>query len=680
MTIKTGDFPYDLAFDRNLGWLTEWEQLALRAKRVAIAGMGGVGGVYLLTLARLGIGAFTIADFDRFEFANFNRQVGALVSTVGRPKAEVLEEMAREINPELHIRRFDAGVTQATVDDFLADAQLFVDGLDFFEIDIRRRIFARCRELGIPAITAAPIGLGVGYLIFTPDGMSFEQYFRFEGRSQPEQFLRFLMGLVPKGLHRRYLVDPARINLAARKGPSTASAVQLCAGVTAAAAVKLLLNRGGVKPAPWHHHFDGYLDRFAVTRLPFGLGGPIQRAKLALAWRVISRRLKAQPAGAPRPADPPDHGRSPAEDILNLARWTPSGDNTQPWRFQIIDEASIAIRVRKDPSSVYEYRDGEPTILAVGMLVESLRIAASAFGRDMICDEEHDQSPDRLLVRIPVAADLPPDPLVSYLTTRSVDRRPYRWRGLQPTQKALLESSVRGAMTLDWHERAAARWRCARLNAMATDIRLRCPEAFPIHQRVIDWQHAFSAERIPARAVGLAGPVLPMLRWALEDWSRMQRMNRLGTLSTAAQLDYLPGLGSAGFVVFRRLAGGAGPLSFAELIGCGRAIQRFWLTATRLGLVMQPTLAMLAFAEYGERDAPFTAEPTLRRKAKALATAFRQTLGVGPEDVLFVARVGTPVRRLPMVRSVRQSLETLIEAAAGPEPSPVPGESSLAPS
>ncbi len=661
MSFPEREFPYDLAFDRNLGWVTDWEQLSLRAKRVAIAGMGGVGGIYLLTLARLGIGAFTIADFDRFEFANFNRQVGALVSTVGRPKAEVLEEMAREINPALRIRRFDGGVTMELVDAFLADVHLFVDGLDFFEIGVRRRIFARCRELGIPAITAAPIGLGVGYLMFTPSGMSFEQYFRFEGRSQPEQFLRFLMGMVPKGLHRRYLVDPARIDLAARKGPSTAAAVQLCAGVTAAAAVKLLLGRDGVKPAPWHHHFDAYLDRYVVTRLAFGLGGPVQRVKLAVAWRAITRRLEARPAGAHPAADPPDHGRTPVEEILNLARWTPSGDNTQPWRFQVMDEASVAIQVRKDPSSVYEYRDGEPTVLAVGMLVESLRIAASAFGREMICDQE--QSPDRLLVRIPPVADLPPDPLVSFLTIRSVDRRAYRWRGLQPDQKALLESSVTGAVVLDWHEHAMARWRCARLNAMATDIRLRCPEAFPIHQRVIDWQHAFSADRIPARAVGLAGPVLPMLRWGLKDWRHMQRINRLGTVGTAAQLDYLPGLGSAGFVVFRRLAGGTGPLSFAELIGCGRAIQRFWLTVTRLGLVMQPTLAMLAFAEYGERDAPFTVDPTLRRKAKTLATAFRRTLGVGPEDVLFVARVGTPIRRLPAVRSTRHSLDVLVEAS-----------------
>src|SRR3954454_5977835 len=107
-------FPYDLAFERNLGLVTDWEHLALRAKRVAIAGMGGVGGIHLLSLARLGIGGFTIADFDQFAFVNFNRQAGATMATVGRAKVAVMEEMALAINPELRIRRLDAGVTHET--------------------------------------------------------------------------------------------------------------------------------------------------------------------------------------------------------------------------------------------------------------------------------------------------------------------------------------------------------------------------------------------------------------------------------------------------------------------------------------------------------------------------------------------------------------------------------------
>ena len=75
----TDGFSYHAAFARNLGWVTRAEQDSLRGKRVAIAGMGGVGGVHLLTLARLGIGAFHIADFDTFDIANFNRQAGLLL-------------------------------------------------------------------------------------------------------------------------------------------------------------------------------------------------------------------------------------------------------------------------------------------------------------------------------------------------------------------------------------------------------------------------------------------------------------------------------------------------------------------------------------------------------------------------------------------------------------------------
>src|SRR5512137_1181382 len=103
-------FSYDQAFSRNIGWVTRPEQEALRHKRVAIAGMGGVGGVHLLTLARLGLGAFNIADFDLFDIANFNRQVGAAVSTIGKPKVEVLAAMAKDINPDLDIRVFPTGV------------------------------------------------------------------------------------------------------------------------------------------------------------------------------------------------------------------------------------------------------------------------------------------------------------------------------------------------------------------------------------------------------------------------------------------------------------------------------------------------------------------------------------------------------------------------------------------
>ena len=144
---------YEEAFKRNRGLITEEEQEKLRNSRVAIAGMGGVGGVHLVTLARLGIGKFTIADPDVFEVANFNRQYGATISNLGRNKAEAMAETALDINPELDLRVMPEAVDEANVDEFLEGADLFVDGLDFFAIEARRLVFRRAAERGIWAIT-----------------------------------------------------------------------------------------------------------------------------------------------------------------------------------------------------------------------------------------------------------------------------------------------------------------------------------------------------------------------------------------------------------------------------------------------------------------------------------------------------------------------------------------------
>nr|WP_315400131.1 ThiF family adenylyltransferase [uncultured Duganella sp.] len=278
-------FSYEHAFARNLGWVTPAEQALLRQRRVAIAGLGGVGGFHLLTLARLGVGAFHIADFDRFDIANFNRQIGATMSTLGQPKVEVLAAMARDINPELQLTSFPAGVDHANMDRFFAGVDLYVDGLDFFAFDARQATFAACARLGIPAVTAAPLGMGTAVLNFMPGGMTFEQYFGWGDLPEAEKALRFLVGLAPAGLHGGYLVDPSSINLRERRGPSTIMGCELCAGAAATEALKILLNRGKILAAPRGYQFDAFRNTLARTWRPGGNRHPLQRLALMLARR-----------------------------------------------------------------------------------------------------------------------------------------------------------------------------------------------------------------------------------------------------------------------------------------------------------------------------------------------------------------------------------------------------------
>ncbi|MDH5664823.1 MAG: ThiF family adenylyltransferase [Nitrosopumilus sp.] len=286
------EFSYSEAFSRNIGWLLRNEQVMLQNKKVAIAGLGGVGGSHLLTLTRLGLGHFHIADFDHFELANFNRQAGAMVSHLGKPKAETLASMAQDINPELNITLFNKGISEPNIEQFLEGVDIYVDGLDFFVLDVRRLIFKRCAELGIPAVTVAPLGMGAALLNFLPGKMTFEQYFQLEGQTQEEQYLRFLLGLSPAMLQSGYLIAPEAVDLINKKGPSTAMACELCAGIAATQVLKILLKRGKVCIAPTGLHFDAYKNKLKRTWRPWGNSNPLQQLALTIARRRFIANLK----------------------------------------------------------------------------------------------------------------------------------------------------------------------------------------------------------------------------------------------------------------------------------------------------------------------------------------------------------------------------------------------------
>lgn len=96
-------FEYDSFTGRNIGFVDEREQQLLRQARVFVCGVGGMGGAAFMALARAGVGKFVIADIDRFEVSNLNRQVFAFADEVGREKAEVAAEAAKRINPTIEI-------------------------------------------------------------------------------------------------------------------------------------------------------------------------------------------------------------------------------------------------------------------------------------------------------------------------------------------------------------------------------------------------------------------------------------------------------------------------------------------------------------------------------------------------------------------------------------------------
>ena len=295
----SASWAYEEAFCRNLGLISREEQQKLRHSRIAIAGMGGVGGVHLTTLARLGIGKFTIADPDAFELANFNRQAGANIETLGQGKAEAMAAQVRLINPQIEIRTFAEPITKSNVSRFLDGADIFVDGVDFFAIESRRLLFAEARRRGMWSITAGPHGFGTAWLIFSPNGVSFDEYFDIDDSSDDvDKLVAFSVGCVPPLLHLKYVRLAAYFQPTSGKGASLGLACQLASGVVAAETAKIILNPSSVRTAPWYAQFDPYCGRLRRGYLWGGNRHPWQRMKR---WWLRKQMRRASSVSNNRP-------------------------------------------------------------------------------------------------------------------------------------------------------------------------------------------------------------------------------------------------------------------------------------------------------------------------------------------------------------------------------------------
>ncbi len=305
--ILNGDYGFDYkqSFSRNIGWVTEAEQKQIRKTKVAIGGLGGVGGSHLKALVRMGFEYFNIADLDDFDYSNFNRQDGANVDTVGLPKAEVSKESCLKINPNCKINLFDEGITEENIDSFLDGVAVYIDSLDIFAVEVRRLVFRKAKEKGIAAFTCAPLAMGGSFLAFTKNSMSFDDYFGFTSpdieilnrlKDDPRaQFLyrvqnfgnnicRFIAGVGPAAYQRHYLVDSTKVDFFTKNLPSIKPGIDLAAGIMATNVLKFVLKRGKILVAPRSLHFDAYLNKMKKVWIPWGHRNP----KQIMVRRIIS--------------------------------------------------------------------------------------------------------------------------------------------------------------------------------------------------------------------------------------------------------------------------------------------------------------------------------------------------------------------------------------------------------
>jgi len=129
----------------------------LRGARVAVFGIGGVGGYAVEALARSGIGALDLVDHDRVSFSNLNRQIIATRSSLGRLKVEVAAERIRDINPDCTVRTYRTFFLPETAGDFdFGVYDYVVDAVD--TVTAKLLIAEKARNAGVPVISAMGTG------------------------------------------------------------------------------------------------------------------------------------------------------------------------------------------------------------------------------------------------------------------------------------------------------------------------------------------------------------------------------------------------------------------------------------------------------------------------------------------------------------------------------------------
>ncbi len=143
-------------FLRNYRAVSAEEQALLGESCVAVIGLGGLGGVVVEILARIGVGALTLVDGDRFEESNLNRQLMSTVGDLGDPKPEAAARRVKAVNPAVDLRVHSGFIDEGSVAPLLKDANVVIDCLD--RISVRFAVEAAAKTAGKPMVSSAVAG------------------------------------------------------------------------------------------------------------------------------------------------------------------------------------------------------------------------------------------------------------------------------------------------------------------------------------------------------------------------------------------------------------------------------------------------------------------------------------------------------------------------------------------
>jgi hypothetical protein len=652
----------ELRHSRNQYKLTAAEQARLGALTVGIVGLSS-GAAMALTMALEGVGGhFKLADFDRLSLSNLNR-LRAGVSALGLPKTVVVARQIAENDPYVRLTLVHEGVTNDNIEGFLGGAErvdVVIDACD--SLDVKVLVRERARALGIPVLMAT-----------SDRGMVDVERFDEE---PARAILHGLLGNV-RAADLAHLPAAARMAAAARMVGASAVSPRM-----AASAMEI-----GHSLATWPQlasevMLGGAAVTAAVRRLGLGQALPSGRRYIDVDQMLgdVPAPVEAGPErerhGPPRRAHEAGDGACQpwARYLVAHAAMAPSGGNMQPWQFHAEGERLWVSLDRARASSLLDVRE-RPGHLALGAALENLDIAAAASGWSLeTALFPVPERPDVVAAstRAPAASSSAGSagafPSIDLVQARCTSRGLGNGAPLGADESARLAAAAaaRGAhLELvgpgPLAGGAAALARVAAMVGVAERVRCLCAALHGEMVAELRWSAAEAAahgDGIDVATLELSEAELTGVRLAVrpEVVALLRAEDRGRALAggrTRAQIESASAVGLLS-------VGSDRP---EDWLRAGRALQRVWLEATRLGIGLQPVGVLLYMCHM--LDTPAAAVFTPPERA-ALAAQQAELAALFPESRGRVAAMLFRLARSPRpgARSLRRPLGEVLRAGS----------------
>jgi len=266
------DNQYQRIFSRNIGIFTEAEQERLKKSTIAVAGMGGVGGMLAERLIRLGVGNIKIADPGTFEESNLNRQFGSSILSLDWHKAKVVYQEIKDINPGAKISYSDTGVkSEADASNFVDGCELVIDEMDYGAWKESIFLQRAARKRGIYYLFSGAIGFGALLSNFDPQGITLEEYNKLPSNEDINNAKELsvpaerILPVVPSYATTAMSLDMLRGIIAGQRPVPTCSVgVGLASILAASEATNIILGRKEIVKAPQYIYIDLLDQKFII--------------------------------------------------------------------------------------------------------------------------------------------------------------------------------------------------------------------------------------------------------------------------------------------------------------------------------------------------------------------------------------------------------------------------------